>query len=94
MRLLTQNLLVCNKRTCQAAGVVNFPLRLNVTTWSDYDDDSVMPCTRPLMAKLVEKIDWPALRQTVSTVSKSIFHFDFDVFVDLVGLGCRPPRDL
>ena len=74
MRLLTQNLLVCNKRVCQTAGVVNFPLQLIVNTWNDFDDDSAMPCTRPLMAKLVEKVDWNALRQTVSTVSKSFIY--------------------
>jgi len=69
MRLITQNLLVCNKRTCQAAGVVNFPLLLKVTTWSDYDDDSTMPCTKPIMAKLAEKLEWSAFRETVSQVS-------------------------
>ena len=66
MRLITQNLLVCNKRTCQAPGIVNFPLNLTVASWSDFDDDSTMPCTRPLMAKLAEKLEWGALRQTVS----------------------------
>ena len=62
MRLITQNLLVCNKRACQAPGIQNFPLNLNVTSWSDYDEDSTMPCTRPLIAKLAEKIDWGALQ--------------------------------
>ena len=37
-----------------------------VASWSDFDDDSTMPCTRPLMAKLAEKLEWGALRQTVS----------------------------
>ena len=62
-------MLVCNKRTCQAAGVVNFPLKLTVGEWSDYDEDSSMPCTKPLMSKLAEKIEWPALRSTVNSVS-------------------------
>ena len=71
MKLLTHNLLVCNKKACQAAGVVNFPLKLEVSKWEDYDDESAMPMTKPLMTKLAEKLDWPALRQTVDTVSKS-----------------------
>ena len=27
-----------------------------------------MPCSRPLMAKLTEKLEWTALRQTVSSL--------------------------
>ena len=83
MRLLTQNLLVCNKRTCQAAGVVNFPLRLNVTSWNDFDDDATMPCTQPLMAKLAEKLEWAALRETVASVGSPLTRlreFNFAVF--------------
>ena len=82
MRLITQNLLVCNKRTCQAAGVVNFPLRLNVTTWNDCDDDNSMPCTKPLMLKLSEKLEWSALRQTVHAVSENY------IFLARLQLSC------
>ena len=78
MRLITQNLLVCNKRTRQAPGVVNFPLKLNVTTWNDGEEDSAMPCSKPLMAKLMEKIEWPALRSTVNQVSKPAYPQDTD----------------
>ena len=67
MKLITHNLLVCNRKTCQAAGVINFPLKLVVTKWEDYDDETAMPLTKPLMMKLTEKLDWPALRQTVET---------------------------
>ena len=98
MRLITQNLLVCNKRTCQAPGVINFPLRLIVNSWNDYDDDNTMPCTRPLMAKLSEKLEWGALRQTVGEVSCKIGSLafadsDFAVFRSLAGLGRQPARD-
>ena len=72
MKLITHNLLVCNRKACQTAGVVNFPLKLNVTKWEDYDDESAMPMTKPLMLKLSEKLDWMALRQTISTVSLSV----------------------
>ena len=69
MRLITQNLLTCNKRTCQAPGIVNFPLKLTVANWNDFEDDSTMPCTKPLMTKLSEKLEWGALRETVNSVS-------------------------
>ena len=69
MKLITHNLLVCNKKACQAAGVVNFPLKLVVDKWEDYDEETAMPMTKPLMSKLSEKLDWPALHQTVDTVS-------------------------
>ncbi len=73
MRLITQNLLVCNKKTCQAPGVQNFPLRLAVQNWNELGDDSTMPCTKPLMLKLSEKVEWAALRETVNSVSKVTF---------------------
>ena len=69
MKLITHNLLVCNRKPCQAAGIMNFPLKLMVSKWEDYDDESAMPMTKPLMSKLAEKLDWLALRQTVDTVS-------------------------
>lgn len=69
MKLITHNLLVCNRKACSAAGVVNFPLKLNVVKWEDYDDESAMPMTKPIMTKVSEKLDWPALCQTVSSVS-------------------------
>ena len=52
--------------------MVNFPLKLEVVKWEDYDDESAMPMTKPLMQKLAEKLDWPALRQTVETVSAAV----------------------
>ena len=91
MRLITQNLLVCNKRTCQAPGVVNFPLNLRVTSWSDYDEDSTMPCTKPLMAKLAEKLEWSALRQTVGQVSN---FFGLTCWLGAARLGCQLAGDV
>lgn len=69
MKLLTHNLLVCNRKTCTAPGIVNFPLKLKVTTWVDYDDESAMQCTAPLIRRLTEKVEWPALKSTLDTVS-------------------------
>ncbi|MFO0117222.1 MAG: hypothetical protein ACK521_06285 [bacterium] len=42
MKLLTHNLLMCNRKSCTAPGVVNFPLKLKVTSWIDYDDESAI----------------------------------------------------
>ena len=69
MRLITHNLLVCNRKTCQAPGITNFPLKLVVQKWQDFDDESTMPCTRALMSKLAEKLDWEAFTNTVRSVS-------------------------
>ena len=61
MKLLTHNLLICNRKSCTAAGIVNFPLKLKVIAWVDYDDESAIQCTAPLMKRLAEKLEWPAL---------------------------------
>ena len=68
MKLLTHNLLICNRKSCTAPGIVNFPLKLNVTAWVDYYDESAIQCTAPLMKRLSEKLEWSALRQTLSTL--------------------------
>jgi hypothetical protein len=48
---------------------VNFPLKIKVNAWIDYDDDSAIACTTPLMKRLTEKLDWQALRATLASVS-------------------------
>jgi hypothetical protein len=69
MKLLTHNLLLCNRKSCINQGVNNFPLRLTVTKWEDYDDEAAIECTMALMTRLAEKLEWAALRDTVATVS-------------------------
>jgi hypothetical protein len=73
MKLLTHNLLVCNRKSCTAPGIINFPLKLKCTAWIDYDDESAIQCTAPLMKRLSEKLEWPALRSTLETVSFRTF---------------------
>jgi len=70
MKLLTHNLLICNRKACSGAGIKNFPLRLKVSEWSDYDEDTAIACTTPLVKRLAEKLEWGALRETVASVSK------------------------
>ena len=50
-------------------GVNNFPLRLKVDKWEDYDDESAIENSMALMTRLAEKLDWDALRTTVASVS-------------------------
>ncbi len=66
MKLLTHNLLMCNKKTCMNTGVKNFPLMLRCDKWADYDDETAIECTKTLMLRLAEKLDWPALRETLA----------------------------
>ena len=66
MKLLTHNLLMCNKKTCMNIGVKNFPLMLRCDKWADYDDETAIECTKTLMLRLAEKLDWPALRETLA----------------------------
>ena len=61
MKLLTHNLLMCNKKTCMNKGVNNFPLQVRCDKWVDYDDETAIACTKALMSKLSEKLDWQAL---------------------------------
>lgn len=70
MKLLTHNLLMCNKKTCMNTGVKNFPLLLKCEKWVDYDDESAIACTKALMRRLAEKLDWAALRETLASVSR------------------------
>ena len=58
MKLLTHNLLMCNKKSCMNTGVKNFPLKLRCDKWVDYDDEAAIECSIPLMSRLAEKIDW------------------------------------
>lgn len=76
MKLLTHNFLVCNKKTCANTGVKNYPLELVVSKWADYDDESAMECSKGLIKTLVAKLDWPAFRQTILSVSLLILTRD------------------
>lgn len=71
MRLLTHNMLVCNVKTCvetasRTPGVIlNFPLRIELTSADGLKQ--VETDFRPeLIAHMLPKIDWPALRKTAS----------------------------
>jgi hypothetical protein len=54
-------------------GVKNFPLLLKCDKWVDYDDETALPCTLNLMRRLSEKLDWPALVETLASVSRHSF---------------------
>ena len=62
MKLITHNLLMCNKKGCTTN---NFPLKLVAHTVELYNEESQMAYTKELMARLAEKMDMDALRFTV-----------------------------
>lgn len=72
MKLLTHNLLMCNKKSCMNTGVKNFPLQLRCDKWTDYDEETAIQCTKALMTRLAEKLEWQALTDTLATVSLSL----------------------
>jgi hypothetical protein len=74
---------MCNKKTCMNTGVKNFPLMLRCEKWQDHDDESAVRCTKNLMLKLAEKIDWQALKETLKQV-RQIWRV---LNLSLVGLG-------
>ena len=62
MKLITHNILMCNKKGCTTN---NFPLKLEATKVEFYTEDSLMEYSKPLMQRLFEKIDMDALRVTL-----------------------------
>ena len=80
MKLITHNLLMCNKKTCMNTGVKNFPLALKCDKWVDYDDETALPCTKNLMRRLAEKLDWPALCETLASVSRLITFYNSAIY--------------
>ena len=65
MKILTHNLLVCNKKSCANTGVKNFPLYLSVDKWADYADEDVLSCKPNVIRQLCGKLDWQAFRETL-----------------------------
>eukprot|EP00347_Sterkiella_histriomuscorum_P018846 403343946 len=65
MKLITHNILMCNRKGCNGN---NFPLKLVVNTWKDLDAENAQDYNPALIQRLLEKIEWNALRQTVSTL--------------------------
>ena len=65
MKLITHNILMCNKKGCTKN---NFPLRLAVKNFSDFEPENAQEYSAVLMKRLIEKLDWNALRVTVQSV--------------------------
>ena len=62
MKLITHNILMCNKKGCTTN---NFPLKLVAQKVEMYNEDSMMEYSKPLMQRLFEKLDMDALRVTL-----------------------------
>lgn len=65
MKLITHNILMCNKKGCTKN---NFPLKLAVKQFQDYESENAHEFSPALIQRLLEKIDWPALKTTVSSL--------------------------
>ena len=65
MKLITHNILMCNKKGCTKN---NFPLKLAVKSFSDFDPENAQEYSPVLMNRLLEKIEWSALRSTVASI--------------------------
>lgn len=65
MKLITHNILMCNKKGCTKN---NFPLKLVVKNFADFEPENAQEYSPMLMQRLLEKIDWPALRTTVASI--------------------------
>ena len=62
MKLLTHNLFMCNKKGCTTN---NFPLKLIANKMEFYSEDQLVPYSDELVKRLLEKLDYPALYNTV-----------------------------
>ena len=63
MKLITHNILMCNKKGCTSN---NFPLKIVAQKVEMYNEDSLMEYSKPLMQRLMEKLDMDALRSTMN----------------------------
>ena len=65
MKLITHNILMCNKKGCTKN---NFPLKLVVRAFSDFEAENAQQYSPALMQRLLEKLDWNALKTTVASI--------------------------
>ena len=76
MKLITHNLLMCNKKGCT---VNNFPLKLIATKVEKYEEEALVEYSKPLMQRLAEKIDIDALRVTMEQQDPAVWQFDKEI---------------
>ena len=85
MKLITHNILMCNKAGCTSN---NFPLKLVANTVKLYEDAALMEYSKPLMQRLLQKIDLGALQHTLSNDLK--WQDVRPVFLDNAELSANP----
>ena len=62
MKLITHNIMMCNKKGCTAN---NFPLKVVCNKVELYSEDATMAYSKALMQRLLEKLDLAALKTTL-----------------------------
>ena len=71
MKLLTHNILMCNRKGCTKN---NFPLKLvaqkieDISQEPNADGEIALEYSKNLMQRLTDKIEWNALRETLLTL--------------------------
>ncbi len=80
MKLITHNILMCNKKGCTKN---NFPLRLVVRNFADFEPENAQEYSAVLMHRLLEKIDWNALRSTVASIPEWDIQLPEEVSLDM-----------
>ena len=66
MKLITHNMLMCNKKGCTTN---NFPLIVKAAQVDLYNEESQMAYSKALMQRLLEKIDYPAFYNTAISLN-------------------------
>ena len=65
MKLITHNILMCNKKGCTKN---NFPLKLVCRNFQEFAPENAQEYSVTLMQRLLEKLDWAALRSTLASL--------------------------
>lgn len=63
MKLITHNILMCNRKGCTQN---NFPLKIVATKVEELETEQAMQFSKALMQRLFEKIEWKALKTACS----------------------------
>ena len=66
MKLITHNILMCNKKGCTTN---NFPLKIVCNKVEMYQEEATMAYSKNLMQRLLEKLDLPALKITLDQLN-------------------------
>lgn len=76
MKLITHNILMCNKKGCKQN---NFPLKLVATKVQEFETEQAIEYSKALTQRLASKLEWPAMRSTILSVC--ILHYNLHICI-------------